>query len=189
DYGAKDLAGKQAEFDLTVTAVEAEVLPEINDEFARLYGLGDAGVEGLRKEVRGSMEREAAEAVRNRVRNQVFDALARENQVELPRSLVEEQIQQLQIDLLQRMGRQDASQMPPREPFVEPAERRVKLGLLIGELIRREKIQVDRGRVLARLEEAASAYPNAQEVQRAWLQNREIMGQLETAVMEDLAVE
>lgn len=189
DYGAKDLAGKQAEFDLTVTAVEEEVLPEINDDFARLYGLGDAGVEGLRKEVRGSMEREAAEAVRNRVRNQVFDALARDNQVELPRSLVEEQIQQLQIDLLQRMGRQDASQMPPREPFVEPAERRVKLGLLIGELIRRENIQVDRARVLARLDEVVSAQPNPTEVRRAWLQDAQAMGQIETAVMEDLAVE
>lgn len=189
DYGAKDLAGKQAEFDLTVTAVEEEVLPEINDDFARLYGLGDAGVEGLRKEVRGSMEREAAEAVRNKVRNQVFEALARDNQVELPRSLVEEQIQQLQLDLLQRMGRQDASQMPPREPFVEPAERRVKLGLLIGELIRRENIQVDRARVLARLDEVVSAHPNPAEVRRAWLQDAQAMGQIETAVMEDLAVE
>ena len=189
DYGAKELAGKQAEFDLTVTAVEGEVLPEIDDEFARLYGLGDAGVEGLRKEVRGSMEREAAEAVRNRVRNQVFDALARENEVELPRALVEEQIQQLQIDLLQRMGRQDASQMPPRDPFVQPAERRVKLGLLIGELIRRENIQVDRARVLARLDEVVSSHPNPAEVRRSWLQDPQAMGQVETAVMEDLAVE
>src|SRR5690606_22909475 len=189
DYGARELAGKQAQFDLTVQSVEEQVLPPIDDEFAREFGLGDAGVDGLRKEVRGSMEREAAEAVRNRVRNQVFEALARENQVELPRSLVEEQIQQLQLELLQRMGRQDASQMPPRDPFVEPAERRVKLGLLIGELIRRENIQVDRGRVLARLGEVASAYPNPAEVQRAWLQDQQAMGQIETAVMEDLAVE
>ncbi len=189
DYGAKELAGKQAEFDLTVKSVEEQVLPALDDEFARGYGLEDAGLEGLRKEVRGSMEREAAEAVRNKLRNQVFDALARENQVELPRSLVEEQIQQLQLDLLQRMGRQDASQMPPREPFVQPAERRVQLGLLIGELIRRENIQVDRGRVLARLDEVVSAYPNPAEVRRAWLQDQQAMGQVETAVMEDLAVE
>lgn len=189
NYGAKELAGKDAEFDITVTSVEEPVLPPVDDEFARAFGLGDAGVEGLRREVRGSMEREASEAVRNRLRNQVFEALQRENQVELPRALVEEQIQQLQLDLLQRMGRQDASQLPPREPFVEPAERRVKLGLLIGELIRRESIQVDRARVMARLEEAASAYPNPVEVQRAWLQDRDAMRQIETAVMEDLAVE
>src|SRR5690606_3044844 len=155
DYAVKDLAGKQAEFDITVTAVEEPVLPELNDEFAKAYGLGDAGLEGLRKEVRASMEREAAEAVRNRLRNQVFDALLRENEVELPRALVDEQVQQLQIEMMQRMGRQD--QVPPRDPFVAPAERRVKLGLLIGELIRRENIQVDRGRVLARLEEVVAA--------------------------------
>jgi trigger factor len=190
DYGAKELAGKQAEFDLTVTSVEEQVLPTIDDEFAKAFGL-EGGLEALRKEVRGSMEREAAEAVRNKVRNQVFEALARENQVELPRALVEEQIQQLQIDLLQRMGRQpqDASQLPPRDPFVEPAERRVKLGLLIGELIRRENIQIERGRVLARLDEIASAYPNPAEVRRAWLQDQQAMAQVETAVMEDLAVE
>jgi trigger factor len=189
NYGAKELAGKQAEFDLLVRAVEGKVLPPVDDEFARAFGLVDAGVEGLRTEVRGSMEREAAEAVRNRLRNQVFDALQRDNQVELPKALVEEQIQQLQLDLLQRMGRQDASQLPPRDPFVAPAEKRVKLGLLIGELIRRESIQVDRNRVQARLAEAASAYPNPAEVQRSWLQNPDAMRQIETAVMEDLAVE
>jgi trigger factor len=85
------------------------------------------------------------------------------------------------------MGRQD--QVPPRDPFVAPAERRVKLGLLIGELIRRENIQVDRGRVLARLEEVVAAYPNPAEARRAWLQDAHAMRQVETAVMEDLAVE
>jgi trigger factor len=188
DYGAKELAGKQAEFDLAVTAVEEQVLPPVDDEFARAFGLGDAGLAGLRTEVRGSMEREAGEAVRKRLRDQVFEALQRDNKVELPKSMVEEQIQQLQYDMLQRMGR-DATQMPPREPFVQPAERRVKLGLLIGELIRRENIQVDRGRVLARLEEVASQYPNPAEVHRAYLQNQDAMRQIETAVMEDLAVE
>ena len=90
------------------------------------------------------MEREAAQAIRNKLRTQVFEALQRDNQIDLPNSLVDEQIQQLQIDLLQRMGREDASQMPPRDPFVEPARRRVALGLLIGEIARREKLQADR---------------------------------------------
>jgi trigger factor len=136
------------------------------------------------------MEREASEAVRNRLRNQVFEALQRENQVELPKSLVEEQIYQLQMDMMQRMGNQaDPSRIPGPEVFKEPAERRVKLGLLIGELIRRENIQIDRARVLARVQEMASAYPNPDEVQRSWLQNQDAMRQIETAVMEDLAVE
>ncbi len=188
-YGAKELAGKDAEFDLTVKSVEEEVLPPLDDAFADAFGLGEGGVAALRGEVLKSMEREAGEATRNKLRNQVFEALARDNELELPKSLVDEQVQQLQVDLLQRMGRQDFSQMPPREPFEEPARRRVKLGLLIGELVRRENLKVDRERVFARLEELASAYPNPAEVKRAYLQDQEAMRQVETAVMEDLAVE
>jgi trigger factor len=189
NYGAQHLAGKAAEFDLTVKSVEEEVLPVVDDAFADAFGMAEGGVAALREEVRKSMEREAAEASRNKLRTQVFDALQRDNQLELPLSLVEEQIQQLQLDLLQRMGRQDASQMPPREPFVEPARRRVKLGLLIGELVRRENLSVDRERVFARLEDLAAAYPNPAEVKRSYLQSQDAMRQIETAVMEDLAVE
>jgi len=189
NYGARELAGKDAEFELTVKLVEEPVLPVVDEEFAKSFGIGDGSLAALRAEVRSSMEREAAENVRNRLRTQVFEALQRDNQLELPKSMVEEQIQQLQYDLMQRMGRSDTSQMPPRDPFVEPAQRRVKLGLLIGEIIRRENITVDRGRVLARLDEAASAYPNPEEVRRMWLQNPDAMRQIETSVMEDLAVE
>jgi trigger factor len=189
NYGAPELAGKDAEFDLTVKSVEAPVLPAVDEEFAKSFGIGDGGLATLRAEVRKSMEREAADAIRTKVRNQVFEALQQQNEVELPNALVEEQVQQLQMDLLQRMGRSDMSQMPPRDPFVEPAKRRVKLGLLIGELIRRENITVDRARVAARLDEVASGYPNPEEVRRSWLQNPEAMRQIETSVMEDLAVE
>jgi trigger factor len=189
NYGAAELAGKDAEFDLAVKSVEEPVLPPVDEEFAKSFGIGDGGLATLRAEVRKSMEREAADAIRTQLRNQVFEALQQQNEVELPNTLVEEQVQQLQMDLLQRMGRSDTSQMPPRDPFVEPAKRRVKLGLLIGELIRRENITVDRARVAARLDEVASGYPNPEEVRRSWLQNPEAMRQIETSVMEDLAVE
>ncbi|MEO8316532.1 MAG: trigger factor, partial [Pseudomonadota bacterium] len=189
DYGAAHLAGKNAEFDLTVTAVEEAAMPPVDDAFALAFGV--AGIAALRGEVRKSMEREAAEATRNKLRTQVFDALQRDNQLELPVSLVEEQVQQLQMDYLQRMGRevQDASQLPPRQPFEEPARRRVKLGLLIGELVRRENLVVDRERVFARLEQLVAQYPNPDEVRRAYLQSQDAMRQIETAVMEDLAME
>jgi trigger factor len=86
------------------------------------------------------------------------------------------------------MGSQDFSKLPPREPFEEPARRRVTLGLLIGELLRREGIKVDREQVLARLNDVVAAYPNADEVRRQYLQNQDAMRQIETAVMEDQAV-
>ena len=188
-YGAPELAGKQAEFDLTVKAVEEEVLPPIDDALAAAFGLQEGGVASLRVEVRQSMEREVAEAVRTRLRAQVFDALAKANPLELPRSLVDEQIQELQVDMMRRMGAKDASQAPPREPFEEPARRRVALGLLIGELVRRENMKVDRDRVHARLNELAAAYPNADEVRRTYLQSQDAMRQIETSVLEDQTVD
>ena len=188
NYGAKELAGKNAEFDLTVKSVEEEVLPPVDEAFAQAFGLAEGGVEALRGEVRKSMEREALQAVRTKLRTQVFEALQRDNPVELPRSMVDEQVQQLQIDLLQRMGREDLSQMPPREPFEEPARRRVALGLIIGEIARRENLQADRNQVFARLEEVAASYPDPEQVKRAYLQNADAMRQIETGVIEEQVV-
>jgi trigger factor len=188
-YGAPELAGKQAEFDLTVKKVEEEVLPAVDDAFAEAFGLHEGGIASLRAEVRKSMEREVAEAVRGKLRGQVFDALQKENAVELPKALVDEQIRELQAEMMQRMGSGGANQTPPREPFEEPARRRVALGLLIGELIRREGLKVDQSRVHARLNELAGAYPNADEMRRAYLQSPDAMRQIETSVLEDQAVD
>lgn len=189
NYSAAQLAGKTAEFDLTVQSVAEEVLPQIDDAFVQSFGIEEGGIERLREEVRGSMEREAAEAVRNRLRAQVFEALQRENPLELPRSLVEEQIQQMQIDLMQRTGRTEASQIPAREPFEDPARRRVLLGLLVGELVRREGLKVDREKVYARLDELAASYPDPERVRQAYLQNPDALRQVETAVIEDQVVD
>ncbi|MGC4028262.1 MAG: trigger factor [Steroidobacteraceae bacterium] len=189
NYGVKDLAGKLAEFDLTLKSVEEEVLPAIDEKFAESFGISEGGIAKLREEVRKSMEREAGEAVRGRLRGQVFDALQRENPIDLPRALVDEQVQRLQIDMMQRTGRTEASQIPPREPFEEPARRRVQLGLLIGEIVRREQLKVDREKVFARLEEISSAYPNPDEVRQAYLQSADALQQVETLVLEDQVVE
>ena len=188
-YGAPELAGKQAEFDLTVTQVEEEVLPPVDDAFAEAFGLHEGGVAKLREEVRSSMQREIAEAIRGKLRTQVFESLQKDNPLELPNALVDEQIQELQAEMMQRTGQRDSGQAPPRDPFVEPARRRVALGLLLGELIRREGLQVDRELVHTRLNELASAYPNADEVRRAYLQSPDAMRQIETSVLEDQAVD
>jgi len=178
------------DFDQAVGEVQSSAQRRA-DAFSQAFGISEGGIDALRAEVRRSMEREAAQAVRTKLRAQVFEALARDNPVELPRALVDEQVQQLQLDMLQRMGRQiqDASQLPPREPFEEPARRRVALGLLIGELAQREKLQVDRERVFARLEEVVASYPNPEEVRRAYLQDANAMRQIETGVIEEMAVD
>jgi len=189
DHASQTLAGKSAEFAITLKRVEEQSLPALEDEFFQAFGVREGGLEQFRSEVRKGLERELEDRVRTRLRSQVLDALYRDHPLELPHTLVEEQIQQLQVDMLQRMGARDAKQLPPREPFEEPARRRVALGLILGELIRSEDLKVDRSRVQARLTAIAAAYPNPEEMRRAYLQSADAMRQVESAVLEEQAID
>lgn len=189
EHPNKELAGRTAEFRLDVKKVEAQSLPEVNEDFARAFGVQEGGIEALRAEVRQSMERERDDLVRNRMRTQVLDALYAENPFEVPRTLIEEQIQQLQLDFARRANITDAKHLPPAQTFEEPARRRVALGLLLGEIVRAENLKVDRERVQRRLADLAAQYPNPDEVRRAYLQNADAMRQIESAVLEDQVID
>lgn len=189
DYGSAEVAGKSAEFAVTVRRVEEQSLPAIDEEFCKAFGVNEGGVEALRAEVRKSMERELAEAIRNRLRVQVMDALHRENTIDLPKAMVEQQVQAMQVDMARRMGAKDARALPPREGLEEPARRRVALGLIVGELIRSEGIKVERERVNVRLAELVGAYPNPDEMRRQYLQSSEAMRQIESAALEDQLID
>jgi len=181
----KALAGRTAEFTLHLKKVQEQSLPAVDEEFCRAFGVEEGGIEALRTEVRKSMEHELGELVRNRLRSQVMEALYRDNPIEVPRALVAEAIERLQIEAAQRSGARDPSQLPPREAFEEPARRRVVLGAIIGEIVRAEGLQVDRARVAARLETLAAGYPKPEEARRAYLQSPEAMRQIESTVLED----
>jgi trigger factor len=189
EHPNKQLAGKTAEFRLDVKKIEEQKLPDVNEEFCKEFGVKEGGVESLRTEVRQSMKRELDDLVRNRVRSQVLDALYRENPFDVPRSLVEEQLQQLQLDMARRANITDASKLPPAQTFEEPARRRVALGLLLSEIVRAENIRVDRERVQTRLGDLVASYPNPDEVRRAYLQNADAMRQIESSVLEDQVVD
>jgi trigger factor len=135
------------------------------------------------------MEREMEQAIRQRLRSAVIDALVKDNAMEVPRALVDEQVRELQLEAARRMGAKDASQVPPRQPFEEAARRRVALGLIMGEIIRSAGLKVDRQRVQLRLDEIASSYPNSDEVRRTYLQSADAMRQIEGAVLEDQVVD
>jgi trigger factor len=135
------------------------------------------------------MEREMGDVIRNRVRGQVMDALYRENSFEVPRALVDEQVQRLQVDAARRIGAKDASQVPAREVFEDQARRRAALGLLMGQIVQSEGIKVDRERVQTRLNDLVASYPNPEEVRRAYLQNVDAMRQVESVVLEDQVVD
>ena len=189
EHPNKELAGKQAVFDLTVKQVEEQKLPEVNDEFVAAFGVKEGGVEALRTEVRQSMNRELDDLIRNRLRTQVLEALYTANKFDVPKALIEEQIQQLQLDMARRANITDPSQLPPANTFEESARRRVALGLILGEIVKSENLKVDRERVQTRLNDLAAAYPNADEVRRAYLQNADAMRQIESAVLEDQVVD
>jgi trigger factor len=185
----KSIAGKTAELQVTIKRVEQQSLPEVDEEFCRAYGVEEGGLEALRTEVRKSMERELGDVIRNRVRGQVMDALYRENSFEVPRAMVDEQVQRLQVDAARRIGAKDASQVPAREIFEDQARRRAALGLLMGQIVQSEGIKVDRERVQTRLNDLVASYPNPDEVRRAYMQNADAMRQVESAVLEDQIVD
>jgi trigger factor len=185
DYHNKALAGQTAAFDVHVKKVDEKQLPPLDDEFCREYGVADGGMEQLLVEVADNMRRELAENVRGRVKQQLLDRLLEANPVDVPKSLVDNQVREMQIDTARRIGAKDASQIPPPEPFLEPARRRVALGLLIGELIRSRGIQLDRERVESRLGELASTYPDPDSIVKAYRQNPEALRQVESMVLED----
>ena len=189
DYGAASVAGKSAEFDLKLTKIEERSLPGIDEAFVRAFGVQEGGVPELRAEVRKSMERELAEASRSRVREQLFDALYRDNPLEVPQSMLEAQIRELQAQAMRRMGTQDPARAPPRDSLEAGARRRVALGLLIGEIARQQSLKVDRERVEQKLEAISASYPDPQQARRQYLASREAMEQLESAALEDQALD
>ncbi len=189
DMSNATLAGKSAELSVSVKQVEAQSLPPVDEAFCRSFGIEDGSVETLRAEVRASMERELADLVRGRLRAQVLDALYAQNPLEVPRTLIEEQVQQMQLDAARNMGVREASQLPPREPFEDPARRRAALGLILGQIIRSEGLQPDPQRIEERLEELASNYPNPQEAHAAYRRSAEAMRQIESAALEEQVID
>ncbi|HXL97019.1 MAG TPA: trigger factor [Steroidobacteraceae bacterium] len=189
DYAAKAVAGKAAEFDLKVVKVEERHLPPVDEDFARAFGVPDGDLERLRSEVRESMERELAEAIRTRLREQLFNALYRDNPLDVPHSMLEEQIRELQAQMARRMGTPDAKQVPGREDFEASARKRVALGLLLSEIVRAQGLKVDRARVEQRLDALTASHADPQEARRQYLASREAMEQLESSALEDQALD
>jgi trigger factor len=189
EYHNKDLAGKTASFSVQVKKVEEKSLPPLDDAFCREYGVTEGGLEQLLSEVADNMRRELGENVRSRLKQQVFDRFLEANPVDVPNALIEQQVRDMQIDTARRMGAKEASQIPPAEPFVEPARRRVALGLLVNELVKTRNITLDRARVDARLTDLAATYPDPDAILNAYRQNADAMRGVEGMVLEDQVVD
>jgi len=189
DYHAAHLADKDAVFEVDVKTVEQKELPAIDEPFCKAFGVTEGGVEQLRREVEDNMSRELSDAIRAKLKQQALEKLLSANPIDVPNTLVEAQIRDMQIEAGRRMGAKDASQLPPADGFRDAAKRRVTLGLLINELIRAQKIEIDPARLQARLEDLASQYPEPEQILQAYRQNAEALRQVEMAVLEDQVVD
>ena len=189
NYGVASIAGKKAVFEIRVKGVEEPVLPEIDAEFLTAFGVTEGGLDALKVEVRKNMQRELDERHRLHMRAQALNALLDGNRIAVPNALVTQEVQNLQAEAMRRMGIQDPAKAPAAEGFRESATRRVQLGLLVQEVIRAHKLELDRGRVDRRIEELSAPYEKPQEAAHLYRSSRELMAQVESAVLEDQVVD
>jgi len=192
DYHAENLKGKEAEFDIVVHKTEGAVLPAVDEEFAKLFGIEDGGIEALREEVSKNMTRELTQAVKAKVKEQVIEGLLASHELDLPAALVAQEIDVLRKQAMQRFqGQMDPKNLPelPAEMFKDQAERRVKIGLLLGEVIKINELKVDDSKVNELIASAASAYEDPKEVVEYYANNKELMQQMQNVALEEQAVE
>lgn len=191
NYQVQDLAGKQAVFHVSVRRVAERRLPDIDEEFAKSFGVEDGNIETLRSEVEQNMHRELDENIRAKLKTELLDRLQDANPIDLPAALVDDEIQRLREETLTRMGVKDLKNAPelPREMFEERARKRVGLGLLVGELIKREQLKPEPALVQAKLEAITADYDDAEGMIRAYRANADAMRQVENLVLEDQVVD
>ena len=193
DYHGKDVAGKEADFLVTMRKIESQTLPDVDDAFAKALGIAEATVAGLRADVKKNLEREVKFRVLARNKASVMDSLVKISTLELPKALVqgetERMVEAARADLKSR-GFKDADKMPiPAEVFTEQAEKRVRLGLVVGELVRTHNLQAKPEQLQAHIEEIAQSYEKPAEVMRWYLGDRQRMAEVEAVVVENNVAE
>jgi trigger factor len=189
DYHGKDVAGKEADFMVTVKKIEAQNLPAVDDALAKSLGIKEGTVEGLRADVRKNLEREVKFRVQARNKAAVMEALAKAAELDLPNALVagetERLIEAARADLKQRGVKDAETANIPAEIFRPQAERRVRLGLVVAELVRANNLQARPEQLQAHIEEMSQSYEKPAEVMRWYLSDRKRMSEVEAVVIEN----
>lgn len=187
EYHNKDMAGKLVQFEITLNSVSEQTLPAIDEEFFRSFGVEEGGLSAFREEVANNMKRELKTASRNKLKNKIMDALIKLVDIEIPQALLAGEIEQLRNQAVQQFGRGqkiDPSLLPD-ELFAEQAQRRVVLGLVLGEVIQQQGMKADPVKVREAVEELAATYESPDEVINWYYGNKEQLAAIEGAVIED----
>ncbi|MDY6925633.1 MAG: trigger factor [Pseudomonadota bacterium] len=192
DYHAEALKGKEAQFTVNVKKVEGLTLPKVDEEFAKLFGIEDGDVEALKAEVRKNMERELGQTLKTQLKEEVIAKLLEKNELDLPAALVDQEVNALREQAKQRFSQQGGGQNLPDLPadlFKDNAQRRVSIGLLLGEIIKQNDLKADQEKVDSLIETMASAYEDPQEVVDYYKNNQELMQQMQNVALEEQAIE
>lgn len=193
DYHGKDVAGKQADFLVTVKKIEAANLPEMNEAFAKSLGIGEGSVEGLRGDIRKNLEREVKTRLMARNKQAVMDALVSVTELELPQSIVQAEIDRMVEGAraeLKARGIKDVENAPiPTETFRPQAERRVRVGLVVAELVRANNLQATPEQIKAHVEEMAGSYEKPAEVVRWYYSDNRRLAEVEAIIIENNVTE
>jgi trigger factor len=191
DYQSDDLKGKAVVFSVKVNTVANKELPELNDEFFKLYGVEEGGEAKFREDIQANMERELRNAIRTKVKNRIMNQLFELNKVELPAALVTNEITNLKQQMVQQFGggQEIDLSMLPDDMFKEKAERRAALGIIVSELVKVEEITPDEVQVRARIDEIASTYEQPKEVVDYYYSKPELLSSVEAVVLEDQVTE
>lgn len=189
DYQNLDLAGKAAEFAVTVNTVSEAELPELNAEFFALFGIAEPNLEAFRAEVGKNMDRELRQAIKSKVKTQVMDGLLAVNPIEVPKALIENEVNRLRVQAVQQFGGNIKPEQLPANLFQEQARRRVALGLIVAEMVKQFEIKPDESKVKAMIEEIASAYQEPEQVVAWYYGNEQQLGEVRSVVLEEQVVD
>ncbi|MDH5611750.1 MAG: trigger factor [Gammaproteobacteria bacterium] len=184
DYTTSKLAGKPAEFAVTVTKVEASELPEMDDAFAKDFGVTEGGMDKLREDVRANMQRELDNRIQSDLKSKVMEKLLEANAVQVPKAIVKEEAETLKQQANAQMGGTQSL-----DAFMDEAERRVKLGMILGDLVKLSGLQVDRSKVDERIEMMAKDYEQPSEFVNYYKNNPQLLRGVESLVIEDMIVD
>ncbi len=189
DYQNLELAGKAAEFTVTVNSVSEAKLPELNEEFFGQFGIKETGIDGFRAEVRKNMERELRQAIKAKIKNQVMDGLVSTNPIEVPKALLDNEVDRLRVQAVQQFGGNIKPDQLPAELFTEQAKRRVVLGLIVAEVVKQNELKPDEARVRELIQEMASAYQEPEQVVSWYYKNDEQLNEVRSVVLEEQVVD
>ena len=191
DYHSEELKGKAVQFAVKVNSVSEKQMPEMDDDFFKMYGVETGGEEKFREDIEANMERELRNAIRTKVKNRVMDQLFSLNKVDVPAALVSNEITQLKQQMVQQFGggQQIDLSMLPDDMFKDKAERRAALGVIVSEVVKVEELTPDADQVRARVDEIASTYEQPQEVVDYYYSKPELLSSVEAVVLEDQVTE